>query len=375
MSTITSDFPVWLAPDEREPAEAIAGLAGNSPLDRARAVVDGHGRLDRAFIRSAGAAGRYGCIAREETMARACIAAEQWGRMVAPEPWIETNVVIETLSRAGPAPGHAAIVAALLEGRELASWASNDLPGWWGSGEGVRVAADAVAGGFVLNGETGAVPHADGVDWILLAARDGESFSHFLLPTGTAGVSFEPRECLDLTRPSQTVRLDQVRLGAEELIGARGSAPAEIARQVQVAIPLALSQSIGAMRAVIEGAIAHARSRIAFGRPIGSFQAVKHMLVDASLGIEMSAALRDAAARAVDDAQDDAAEIVSMAKAFVARTGIDVAHVAWQVLGGMAYMWENDFHLYLRRLTADAAFLGSEAWHNEHVVALHERNP
>jgi alkylation response protein AidB-like acyl-CoA dehydrogenase len=171
------------------------------------------------------------------------------------------------------------------------------------------------------------------------------------------------------------VRLDNVRLGADALIGVRGGAAAEITRQVQIAIPLALSHSIGAMRALIDTAIAHARSRIAFGRPIGSFQAVKHMLVDASMGIELSAALRDAAVRAVDEGAggaEGAAEIVSMAKAFVARTSIDVAHVAWQVFGGMAYMWENDFHLYLRRLTADAAFLGSEGWHNERVVALHE---
>ena len=258
----------------------------------------------------------------------------------------------------------------LIEGRELASWASNDLPGYWGREDAVRV--EVVDGGFVLNGDMAAVPNADGVDWILLAAHDAESVSHFLLPSKTDGVSFEPLENMDITRPRLNVRLDNVRLGESALVGALGGAPAEITRQVQVAIPLAVSQSIGAMRAIIDIANAHARSRIAFGRPIGSFQAVKHMLVDASLGIEMSAAMRDSAVRAVDEAHSDATEIVSMTKAFVARTSIDVAHAAWQVFGGMAYMWEHEFHLYLRRLTGDAAFLGTEAWHNEFVVALHE---
>ncbi len=276
--------------------------------------------------------------------------------------------MIEALSRAG---GAEATVAALAAGRELASWASSDLPGYWGRADAVR--AEPAAGGFVLNGELAAVPHAQAARWILLAAQDGASWSQFLLPAGAPGVSLELLDSLDISRPRYTVRLENVRLGEDALVGARGGALPEIARQVHLAVPLALSQTIGAMRAIVDAAIAHAKSRIAFGRPIGSFQAVKHMLVDASLGIEMSAAMRDAAVRAVDQAQDTD-EVVSMAKAFVARTSIDVAHAAWQVFGGMAYMWENDFHLYLRRLTADAAFLGSEAWHNEHVVALHERS-
>lgn len=361
--------PAWLIPAEREPAAAIAALAGSAPLERARAVAERRGEPDKALVQRAGAAGLFGRILGEAGLAPACVHAEQWGRTLAPEPFVETNVAIETLSRAG---GFAGLVTDLVEGRALASWASNDLPGYWGRNDAVRahLAAD---GGFVLNGEMAAVPNAGAADWILLAAADAQSVSQFLLPADAPGVSCELRDGLDLTRPRCTVRLDNVRIGEDALIGVRGGGRAQVTRQVHVAIPLALSQSIGAMRAIVDAAIAHARSRIAFGRPIGSFQAVKHMLVDASLGIEMSAAMRDAAVRAVDDGQDTA-EVVSMAKAFVARTSIDVAHAAWQVFGGMAYMWENDFHLHLRRLTADAAFLGSEAWHNEHVVALHERS-
>ena len=367
----TASHPsTWITPEEREIASAVSNISGPSPLERARAVGEGLSGLDSSFIQRAGAAGLYGRIVGDETVTRASILAEQWGRAASPEPWVETNVVIETLSRAEPVPGRENMIKDLIEGRELASWASNDLPGYWGREDAVRV--EVVDGGFVLNGDMAAVPNADGVDWILLAAHDAESVSHFLLPSKTDGVSFEPLENMDITRPRLNVRLDNVRLGESALVGALGGAPAEITRQVQVAIPLAVSQSIGAMRAIIDIANTHARSRIAFGRPIGSFQAVKHMLVDASLGIEMSAAMRDSAVRAVDEAHSDATEIVSMTKAFVARTSIDVAHAAWQVFGGMAYMWEHEFHLYLRRLTGDAAFLGTEAWHNEFVVTLHE---
>src|SRR3546814_16885651 len=95
------------------------------------------------------------------------------------------------------------------------------------------------------------------------------------------------------------------------------------------------------MQALLDRAIAHALSLFAVGRPIVSFRAVKHLLVDASLGIETAAAMRDATAGAVDAGQAEAAELVSMAKSCAARTSIEVAHATWQVFGGIAYMWDE----------------------------------
>ncbi|WP_255354781.1 acyl-CoA dehydrogenase family protein, partial [Frankia sp. R43] len=124
------------------------------------------------------------------------------------------------------------------------------------------------------------------------------------------------------------------------------------------------------------GAMTDCKDRVAFGRPIGSFQAIKHQLADSSLALEMSHAVVTAAARAIAT-QDRgpveaarAAHAASLAKAFVSDAAIELAHNCWQHFGGISYTWEHDFHLYLRRLTADAALYGTPTWHRERVCQL-----
>jgi alkylation response protein AidB-like acyl-CoA dehydrogenase len=118
-------------------------------------------------------------------------------------------------------------------------------------------------------------------------------------------------------------------------------------------------------------ALDYAKVRTAFGRPIGSFQAVKHQLADASLYLEASIGIASDAVRAVQDRAPDAAELASAAKAFVGDAAIEIAQTCFQVFGGIGYTWEHDQHLYLRRLTADAALYGQPAWHRERICRIH----
>ena len=114
----------------------------------------------------------------------------------------------------------------------------------------------------------------------------------------------------------------------------------------------------------------YAKDRIAFGRPIGSFQGVKHQLADTSLALEMSKAVTLAAARTVGAARRRRPERGSMAKAFVGDAGIELVQTCFQVFGGIGYTWEHDQHLYLRRITTDAGLFGDAAWHREHLCQL-----
>ena len=116
--------------------------------------------------------------------------------------------------------------------------------------------------------------------------------------------------------------------------------------------------------------VQYAKDRIAFGRPIGSFQGVKHQLADTSLALEMSKAVTLAAARTVGGGDGYGPSAASMAKAFVGDAGIDLVQTCFQVYGGIGYTWEHDQHLYLRRITADAELFGDAAWHREHVCQL-----
>jgi alkylation response protein AidB-like acyl-CoA dehydrogenase len=118
--------------------------------------------------------------------------------------------------------------------------------------------------------------------------------------------------------------------------------------------------------------VQYAKERVAFGRPIGAFQAIKHLLADASVAVETSSAMAAAAVHAVDAGRHDADQIVSMAKAFVGDAAVEVANACWQTHGGVAYTWAHDFHLYLRRLTTDAVLYGDPTFLRERLCRLHD---
>ena len=141
-------------------------------------------------------------------------------------------------------------------------------------------------------------------------------------------------------------------------------------RQLAVACVLTVAESVGAMDRDFEMALQYAKDRIAFGRPIGSFQAIKHLLADTSLLLEMSKAAAVAAATNVGADDGYGLEAASIAKAFVGDSGIDLAQNCFQVFGGIGFTWEHDQHLYLRRLTTDAALFGDPVWHRERLCQL-----
>jgi alkylation response protein AidB-like acyl-CoA dehydrogenase len=118
--------------------------------------------------------------------------------------------------------------------------------------------------------------------------------------------------------------------------------------------------------------VAYARQRIAFGRPIGSFQAIKHILADQALYLEACKAVAAAAAAAVQAAAPDCAEVASMAAAYIGDVACDIAQECLQVHGGTGYAWEHDLHLYLRRVRSNSLMFGEPAWHRERVCAFHE---
>jgi alkylation response protein AidB-like acyl-CoA dehydrogenase len=162
------------------------------------------------------------------------------------------------------------------------------------------------------------------------------------------------------------VRFDGVEVApGDRLDGVEGD------RLLDVAAVLTVAESVGAMDHIFELVVDYAKARIAFGRPIGSFQAVKHHLADAALLLEESKAISVAATHAVQRGDANASEVASMAKAFVGEAGVTVAHLCWQVFGGIGYTWEHDLHYYLRRLTLDAAIFGDPAWHRERICRLH----
>jgi alkylation response protein AidB-like acyl-CoA dehydrogenase len=208
-------------------------------------------------------------------------------------------------------------------------------------------------------------------DWILATAGSPEGLRQFVVSSATPGITIQPLSGHDITQQLASVTFDHSEVAATAQLGDLESTSDDVDRQLQLACVLSTSETVGAMDVLFEMTRQYAIDRIAFGRPIGSFQAVKHQLADMSLSLEASKAVVTVAVSAVQEDRADASEIASMAKAWVSDAGIDLAQGCFQVFGGVGYTWEHDLHLFLRRITMNALLFGQSDWHRERICQLH----
>lgn len=347
------------------------------PLAAVRDHLGDHGDAGVAYRRKAAELGWFAMLVPEELgggsvsdngLFDACLVAVARGAFLQPGSFAGTNVVAHTLARTGSVEQRTSVLPGIVTGEAAATWAVAAAGGDGDPASGVRV--EESGDGARLSGIKTMVHDANRADWLLVTARGASGALQYLVAADAPGMSVRVLDGLDLTRRFCEVRFDDLSLPASARVGEPGSVAAAIERQIQLAAVLTAAESVGAMDHDLELAVQYAKDRTAFGRPIGSFQAVKHLLADTSLYLEMAKAVVTAAAVAVGAGHDDAGAVASMAKAFVADCGIDLAQSCFQVFGGIGYTWEHDQHLYLRRLTTDAALYGDATWHRERLCQL-----
>jgi alkylation response protein AidB-like acyl-CoA dehydrogenase len=347
------------------------------PLTAVRDLADGKREIGADYRRQAGELGWFAMLVPEALgggtmsdngMIDASIIGLARGAQLQPGTFVGTKVVAYALAAEGSTDQQDKVLPALLAGQASATWAAAGPAGDWSLDTGVK--AVHRSGGYVLTGSKTLVQDADNSDWMLVTAGTEDGPAQFLLPLDTPGVTVRALDGLDLTRKFSDVQFDSVEVDQSSIVGEFGGAASLVERQLQIACVLTLAESVGAMDYDFGLAVQYAKDRIAFGRPIGSFQAIKHLLADTSLLLEMSKGMALAAAKAVGTGQAGSAQIVSMAKAFIGDCSLDLTQNCFQVFGGIGYTWEHDQHLYLRRLTADAALYGEPSWHRERVCQL-----
>jgi alkylation response protein AidB-like acyl-CoA dehydrogenase len=327
---------------------------------------------DPGWLRKSADLGWYGLLVPEELgggrvsdhgLFDAAIVAEVLGRAVQPGPFLPVSVVAHALAVGGSSRLRGAVLPALIAGEAVASWAWADGAGQPDGGAGV--VARRSDEGLTLTGRRGFVLEAPSADHLLVAAElDGRPIQ-VLVPTSAPGVATEPLQALDLSRRFAHVALDRVSVDDDSLVEVD---PQDLLR---IAITLVLADTVGAMDALFEMTVAYAKDRIAFGRPIGSFQAIKHLLADEAMYLEACKAGADAATRSVAQGRDDADEVVHMAAAYIGEHGNQLAQECLQVHGGIGYTWEHDLHLLMRRIESNSLLFGEPSWHREQLCRLH----
>jgi alkylation response protein AidB-like acyl-CoA dehydrogenase len=214
------------------------------------------------------------------------------------------------------------------------------------------------------------VEAAGQADHFLVSARNEDGLCQLLVPADAPGVSVAPLESLDLVRRFGELRFDDVELPASALLGGPRGAAADIERQLQIALVLQCAEAVGAADVVFEQTLAYMFDRFSFGRPLASYQALKHRFADMKMWLEASHATATAAAQAVQARSDDAPELVSAAKSYIGDHATTIIQECVQMHGGMGVTWEHDIHLYLRRATIARVLYGTPTEHRERIASL-----
>ncbi len=297
----------------------------------------------------------------------AVIVAEEMGRLVSPGPFLPVNVVAAGLAWHGTDAQRAEILPGLLSGEALAAWAHTEPGGHWRP-EQLTTAATIEGDEVVLHGEKAYVEAVGVADHLLVTARSGDGVSQVLVPAGTPGMAIVRGRSIDMTRRFGRVTFSGARLPVSAIVGEPGNATAAIERQLQLALALQCAETVGGADRALEFTIEYGHDRIAFGRPIVSFQALKHRVADMTVQLEGSKAVSDDLAAAVDEQRDDAVVLASVAKAYVGEHCLDIIDDCVQITGGMGVTWEHDLHLYSRRALIDRATYGTPEEHKQRIV-------
>ena len=287
------------------------------------------------------------------------ILIEEMGRALTPSPFLSSVVLgANAILLAGTEEQRTTYLPGIASGETRVTVAIAE-PGRGWSVDGVALSAEAVGDGWVVSGEKSYVLDGHTADLIIVAGRDADDeVGLFLVDPAADGVSIERLETLDMTRKQASIVLSGA-VAIERLDG--GSSRETIERLYDIAAVMLAFEQIGGAQRCMEMSVDYAKERVQFGRPIGSFQAIKHMCADMLVDVEAARSTAQYAGWALSDDDDDFGVAAALAKVRCSDAFFSVAADTIQVHGGIGFTWEHDAHLYFKRAKTDQLLFGSPA--------------
>jgi alkylation response protein AidB-like acyl-CoA dehydrogenase len=286
---------------------------------------------------------------------------EEMGYALAPSPLFTNTIAGLALSLCGSDDQRERYLRPLAEGT------LRGTPALWDAGTAAAPGDFTMEGSadgddLVLDGEKVLVADAASADFFLVATADGR---RHLVEAGAAGVTVVAEPSIDATRRLSSVRLEGVRVPAQDTLPAEGSDYYGVFHRLCVALA---SESTGIAQRTMEMSVEYAKDRKQFDRAIGSYQAVSHRCAQMLLETENSRSAVYGAAWAADSEPNSLPLAASIAKAYSSDAGWRVPDAAIQVHGGIGFTWEHDLHFFLKRGKQNAAMFGDAKWHRERVA-------
>jgi alkylation response protein AidB-like acyl-CoA dehydrogenase len=300
---------------------------------------------------------------------------EEMGRAVVPGPYFSAVLLGGlAIQEAGSDAQKKEWLPKIAAGESRATLAWMEPSAALGPG-GVTLSATRKNGGYSLSGTKLFVHDAHTADAIVVAARTGgrtseDGVSLFLVPRAARGLQVKLLPTMDQTRKLCEVTLESVTVGADALLGAPDQGWRPLARVLDRATVALCAEMCGGAQKVLDMTVDYAKIRQAFGRPIGSYQGVKHRAADMLVDVENSKSITYYAAWALDEGVAEGPLATSMAKAYVSDAFRRVSSAGIQLHGGIGFTWEHDLHLYFKRAKGSEFTFGDATYHRERVAQL-----
>jgi len=352
-----------------------AFLQKEVPLSRVRQLHADGVSFEPAWWRRAAELGWTALLVPEELgggsvsgdgVADLAMVAEQLGKTVAPGPLYPVSTVLAALVECTDPQAHAETIESLISGEVVASWAVYEPGQGWAPHQ-PSVVATPTDSGYRIDGVKDRVEAGAQSDLLLVVARTDDGVRQFLVPADASGVRIEPQQSIDLVKHYARVQFDGVDIDKSAAIDGE-----LIDRQSQIAQVLQCAEVVGILQTVFDFTVAWALDRHTFGRPLASYQALKHRFADMKMWLEACRATTAAAVAAISARSADAALSASIAKSYVGEMATEIVQGCVQMHGGIGVTWEHDLHVYLRRVALYRSMFGTPEEHNLRVYQWQE---
>jgi alkylation response protein AidB-like acyl-CoA dehydrogenase len=295
------------------------------------------------------------------------IVLEEMGRLLLCAPYFSSAVLAaNAILNAGTDDQKAALLPGIATGETIATLAFTEATGRWDA-EGITLEAAESAGAWTLTGEKMFVLDGHTADLLVVVARtagtsgtDGLAF--FTVDADADGVARTPLSTMDQTR--KQAKIEFANTPATPL-GTPGEGWPALSKTLDQAAVALANEMVGGAQFVLDMSVQYAKDRVQFGRPIGSFQAIKHKCADMLLEVESSKSAAYYASWAAAEDNDELPVVAPLAKAYVSDAYFHCAAENIQIHGGIGFTWEHPAHLYFKRAKSSEIYLGDATYHRE----------
>jgi alkylation response protein AidB-like acyl-CoA dehydrogenase len=291
-----------------------------------------------------------------------CIVLEEMGRALLCAPYFATTVLAtRVVMNAGTEAEKQALLPGIAAGEKTATFAWLEDNGRWDA-EGTALTATAESGEIVLDGHKNYVVDGHTADLIVVLARAPQGLSLFTVDGDALGLTRRGLKSMDATRKFARLQFNRV---VACPLGMAGGAAAPFARTLVEAAVCLANEMVGGADRLREDALTYAMMRMQFGKPIASFQSMKHKHADMLLDVELAKSAAYYAAASLDQGDDDVVVNAHLAKACASDAYMQTAIHAVQIHGGIGFTWDNDTHLWFKRAKSSEVLLGDASYHRE----------